>query len=167
MARKRQMSSIKEELTQIFNEHEGRIPPEAVIEFARDENTALHAEFEWDDTEAAHQFRLEQARKIIRLNIDIVETPNGNVRVPVYVSLVSDRRGGGGYRALTDVMSDADMRAQLLQQAIDELRRVQRKYESLRELAPVFEALDRVARNANRRQARNANRGRRRRPVRS
>ena len=154
MARRAKRSSIKEELTQIFNEHNGRIPPEAVIEFARDENTALHAEFEWDDTEAAHQYRLEQARKIIRLNIEVIETPNGNVRVPVYVSLVSDRRGGGGYRALSDVMSDAEMRAQLLQQAINELRRVQRKYESLRELTPVFAALERVARNASRRQNR-------------
>jgi hypothetical protein len=148
------MSSIKEELTQIYNEHNGRVPPEAVVNFARDENTALHAEFEWDDTEAAHQFRLEQARKIIRLNIDVIETPNGNVRMPVYVSLVSDRRGGGGYRALTDVMSSAEMRAQLLQQAIDELQRVRRKYESLRELTPVFAALDRVARNATRRRNR-------------
>jgi len=156
MGRRRQMSSIKDELTQIFNEHNGRVPPEAVIEFARDENTALHAEFEWDDTEAAHQFRLDQARKIIRLNIDVIETPNGNVRMPVYVSLVSDRRGGGGYRALTDVMSNAEMRAQLLQQAIDELQRVRRKYESLRELTPVFAALDRVARNADRRRNRRA-----------
>jgi len=154
MTRRRQMSSIKEELTQIYNEHNGRVPPEAVVNFARDENTALHAEFEWDDTEAAHQFRLEQARKIIRLNIDVIETPNGNVRMPVYVSLVSDRRGGGGYRALTDVMSSAEMRAQLLQQAIDELQRVRRKYESLRELTPVFAALDRVARNATRRRNR-------------
>lgn len=156
MGRRRKMSSIKDELTQIFNEHNGRVPPEAVIEFARDENTALHSEFEWDDTEAAHQFRLEQARKIIRLNIEVIETPNGNVRMPVFVSLVSDRRGGGGYRALTDVMSDAEMRAQLLQQAIDELQRVRRKYESLRELAPVFAALDRVARNATRRRNRRA-----------
>jgi len=156
MGRRRQMSSIKDELTQIYNEHNGRVPPEAVVEFARDENTALHAEFEWDDTEAAHQFRLEQARKIIRLNIEVLETPNGNVRMPVFVSLVSDRRGGGGYRALTDVMSNAEMRAQLLQQAIDELQRVRRKYESLRELAPVFAALDRVARNASRRRNRRA-----------
>jgi hypothetical protein len=150
------MSSIKEELTQIFQEHDGHLPPEAVVEFARNENTALHAEFEWDDTEAAHQFRLSQARKLIRLNIDVIETPNGNVSVPVYVSLVSDRRSGTGYRALTDVMSDAEMRAQLLQQAIHELQRVRRKYESLRELAPVFSALDRVARNATRRHQRQA-----------
>ena len=153
--RRRAISSIKEELTQIYNEHNGRVPPEAVVEFARDENTALHAEFEWDDTEAAHQFRLEQARKIIRLNIEVLDTPNGSVRMPMFVSLVSDRKsGGGGYRALTDVMSSAEMRAQLLQQAIDELQRVRRKYESLRELTPVFAALDRVARNATRRRNR-------------
>lgn len=154
---RRKAASIREELELIRDTHNGRLPPEAVIEFARDENTTLHSEFEWDDTEAAHQFRLEQARRIIRLNINVLPTEGGNVRVPMYVSLVSDRvRNGGGYRTLNDVMSDEDMREQFLTQALDEFQRVRRKYETLRELAPVFAALDRVARNAGRRRTRRA-----------
>lgn len=148
---KRKVATIREELEQIRDEHNGQIPPEAVIAFARNKNTALHTEFEWDDTEAAHQFRLEQARRIIRLNINIVPTKNGNVRVPVYVSLVADRKNGGGYRTLNDVMSDDDMREQFLQQALDDLQRVRRKYETLRELTPVFAAIDRVTLKINKR----------------
>lgn len=154
MPRRRVMSSIREELEKIRDKNGGMLLPEAVVEFARDKKTALHAEFEWDDTEAAAQYRLVQARHVIRLNIDVIPTENGNVAVPVYVSLVRDRRKGQGYRTLRDVMNSADMRAQLLQQAVEELRRVQRKYESLRELAPVFTVLDRVARNLTRRNKR-------------
>jgi hypothetical protein len=141
----RKVATIRTELEQIRDAHDGQIPPEAVVAFATNKNTALHAEFEWDNTEAAHQFRLEQARRIIRLNINIVPTENGNVRVPMYVSLVSDRKNGSGYRTLNDVMSDEDMREQFLQQALDDFQRVRRKYETLQELTPVFSALDRVA----------------------
>lgn len=153
---RRKSTSVKEELERLREQNGGElVQPEQVIEFARlNRNSALHAEFEWDNTKAAHQFRLEQARRIIRLNIDVLETPGGDVTVPMYVSLVSDRKNGGGYRRLNAVMNNAEMRAQFLQQALDEFQRVRRKYETIRELAPVFAALDRVSRNATRRRSR-------------
>lgn len=155
---RRKAASVREELERLREQNGGElVQPEQVIEFAQQNaDSALHAEFEWDDTEAAHQYRLEQARRIIRLNINVVETENGNVRVPMYVSLVSDRKTGGGYRTLSDVMSDDDMREQFLDQALAEFQRVRRKYEAIRELVPVFEALDRVSRNASRRRNRRA-----------
>lgn len=141
---------LRAELEQIRENNDGQLRPEDVVDFARDPNTALHHEFEWRNSKAAHQFRLEQARRVIRLNIRVVETENGNVPVPMYVSLKSDRQAGGGYRTLTDVMSDEDLRAQLLEEALAELQRVRRKYQTLQELSPVFTALDRVARRASR-----------------
>jgi hypothetical protein len=138
---------IREEIERLREANDGHLHPEQVVDFARrNRRSSLHAEFEWDDTAAAHQFRLEQARQIIRLNIRIVPTENGDVTVPMYVSLVSDRKSGGGYRALEDVMSDDALREELLGQALDEFNRVRRKYQTLQELAPVFTALDRVAR---------------------
>ena len=142
-------TQIREELERLRESNDGSLNPEQVVDFARrNRRSALHAEFEWDDTEAAHQFRLEQARRIIRLNINVLETPNGDVTVPMYVSLVSDRRNGGGYRTLESVISNEELRAQLLQQALDEFQRVRRKYQTLQELRPVFTALDRAARRA-------------------
>jgi hypothetical protein len=146
--------AILEELAQLYEEH-GTLRAEDVVEFAQDESTALHSEFEWDDSEAARQYRLEQARKIIRINVNILPTRNGNVTVPVYVSLVQDRsQPGGGYRRLVDVMSDDEMREQLLQQALAEFQRVGRRYRALQELAPVFTALDRVTRRMQRQASR-------------
>ncbi len=147
-------TQIRDELERLRESNNGSLNPEQVVDFARrNRRSALHAEFEWDDTEAAHQFRLQQARHIIRLNINVLETPNGDVTVPMYVSLVSDRTRGGGYRTLESVMSSEELREQLLQQALDEFQRVRRKYQTLQELAPVFTALDRVARRAERARA--------------
>lgn len=136
---------ILAELTQIREQHNGNLLAEDVVEFARNENTALHSEFEWDDTEAARQYRLDQARRIIRLNVQVLPTARGNVTVPVYVSLTSDRiQPGGGYRRLEDVMSDPELRQQFLDQALAEFERVRRKYQNLQELAPIFAAIERV-----------------------
>jgi len=141
---------IRAELEQIRNANDGQLLPEAIVEFARNRNTALHGEFEWNNTKAAQRFRLEQARRVIRLNINVLSTEGGDVTVPMYVSLKADRHTGGGYRTLEDVMSDDEMRAQLLEQGLEEFQRVRRKYQTIQELTPVFTAIDRVARRTNR-----------------
>lgn len=126
---------------------DGILQAEDVVEFARDERTALHSEFEWDDSVAAHQHRLEQARKIIRLTLTVVESPAGPQTVRMYASCDSDRvNPGGGYRSLVEVMNSEDLRDQLLHAALRDLRTVRRKYQQLRELQPIFRAIDRVAR---------------------
>jgi hypothetical protein len=135
---------ILAELAQLREQH-GTLRAEDVLEFAKDENTALHAEFEWDDTEAARQHRLAQARKIIRINVQVIPTARGDVTVPVYVSLSSDRiQPGGGYRRLEDVMNDSKLRNEFLAQALAEFERVRRKYQNLQELSPIFAAIERV-----------------------
>lgn len=126
---------------------DGILQAEDVVEFARDERTALHSEFEWDDSVAAHQHRLEQARKIIRLTVTVVDSPAGQQTVRMYASCDSDRvKPGGGYRSLVEVMNSEDLRDQLLHAALRDLRTVRRKYQQLRELQPIFRAIDRVSR---------------------
>ena len=50
-----------------------------------------------------------------------------------------------GYRAIVDIRSSDELYQVMLRDAIDELERMRRKYESIRELRPVFRAVDRVA----------------------
>ena len=40
----------------------GLLDPRRVVDYARDPDTALHSKFEWDDSLAAEQRRLRQAR---------------------------------------------------------------------------------------------------------
>lgn len=134
-----------QELEFVRTQHGGVLRPEDVVEFARNERTALHAEFQWDDSEAAQQYRLWQARQVIRLTITVVDSPAGKQTLPMYVSLVPDRqKPGGGYRPLVEVMTAEDMRDQLLRQALGELKTVRKKYQQLQELRPIFRAIERV-----------------------
>lgn len=137
---------IRDELEQIRQLHGGLLKPEDVVKFASNERTALHQEFEWDDARASAEYRLEQARKVIRVAVTILPSPHSDQEpVRAYVSVASDRaQPGGGYRAFADVMTDDAMRAELVNEAIGEAKRWRRKYERLRELAPIFRAIDKV-----------------------
>lgn len=136
-------TTIKE-LIDITNEHNGRLSPEDVVEYARDPSTALHSCFEWDETEAARKYRLEQAKHIIRVSVQILAGTNEDQRV--FVSLQEDRgdKDEGSYRLLLDVLNDDEMRDKLLEQARKDFLIWKRKYETLKELVPVFEAMMRT-----------------------
>lgn len=134
---------IKLELETLAEANNGLLRPETVVEFAKDPNTALHSRFEWDDTEAATKYRIWQARQLIKVVVNIL--PNENeTEYQVFVSLKSDRLNGGGYRALVDVMSNDDQRKELLTQAHNDFKLWQKKYQQLKELAPVFDKMAEV-----------------------
>lgn len=131
---------IKQELEALAEANNGLLHPEKVVEFAKDPTTALHSRFEWDDSEAAVKYRIWQARQLIKVTVNIL--PNENeTEYQVFVSLKSDRLNGGGYRALVDVMSNDDQRKELLSQAHNDFKLWQKKYQQLKELAPVFEKM--------------------------
>lgn len=135
----RDQSAIRQELAAL--QQDGVIRPVDVVEFAKDPDTALHDCFEWDESKAAHEFRLEQARKLLRVFVTVDPVSNKSIRA--FVSLTSDRKEpGGGYRATVDVLSDADMTRQMLSDALAELRVVQRKYKSLQALEKVWQSID-------------------------
>lgn len=136
---------IHAELEAIRTANGGLISPEKVVEFAKSELTALHGRFTWDDTEAAKQHRLWEARQIVRIFVTFA--PDDAVKqhqVRMYCSLDADRKSDGGYRLLTDIMSHAEMRKQLLNQALRDFRLFREKYQTLKELEPIFSAAESV-----------------------
>lgn len=140
------MDAIAKELKRLADENRGLLLPEAVVEAARDEDSPLHSRFEWDDSKAAEAHRLWQARQLIRVTVNIIGGAE-EAEERVWVSLKSDRYGEtGGYRSLVKVMTDAEMRVQLLAQALDEMELFRAKYQRLKELAEVFQAMKKVRR---------------------
>ncbi len=134
---------IVNELKRIAEDHGGIVKPEVVVEAARDTESPLHSQFEWDDSEAAHRYRLWQARALIN-SVEVI-TPNRQ-RHQMFVSVTTDRsEAGGGYRLLRDVMSSDDLRTQLLLDAKKEMIHFKSKYQQLGELSKVFEAMDESA----------------------
>jgi hypothetical protein len=126
---------------------DGLIRPEDVVKRARNAKSPLHDHFTWDNSEAARQWRLIEARNLIRVHV--VQAAEDIEPIQAFVSLTSDRvRPGGGYRALTDVMNDAELYNQMRQDAFTQLQNMQLKYRRIVELEPVWKAFDHAKRKS-------------------
>lgn len=139
-------TELQNELRRIADDHGGTLRAEDVVEAAKDEASILHSKFKWDDTEAAHLYRLQQARQLIRVVVQFVGPAEVAQRTRVFVSLTPDRhRGGEGYRFIADVMNDDELRRQLVIDALKELHRIEQRYGELKELAAVFEEIRKIS----------------------
>lgn len=148
--------TIEEELEEIREMNGGKIEPKKVVDYARNPDTSLHNRFQWDDTAAAEAFREWQARKIISLVFCVVTTDkkgkthisaditSDGTKTRSYISLTTDRNTDGGYRKLEDILSNEDLRTQMLEDAKADMNIFKGKYSELKELAGVFEAMDKV-----------------------
>jgi hypothetical protein len=130
--------AIIQELRRIADENDGLLEPVHVVEAARNAASPLHPHFEWDDSIAAQNYRIWQARDLLIKVKVILDGPN-ETQVPtrVFVSLTPDRHSGDGYRPLDVVLANTSLRNQLLEDALHEMERFQAKYATLRELTKV------------------------------
>ena len=130
------------ELERIRAASDGLLSPADVVRAARAKRSPLHGLFTWDDTAAAQEWRIHEARNLIRVIVQVL--PQTGEETTVYVSLSQDRKNEGGYRHVAEVIYDDDLRTDMLATAMDELRALQKKYKKLKELAAVFAALEEV-----------------------
>lgn len=128
-------------LKKLADDNDGIILPKQVVEAARSIKSPLHSYFEWDDDKAAESYRIWQARQLLRVCVEYIKESKHPVEV--FVSLTTDRRQGG-YRIQTEVLSNSEMRRQLLADALSELELFRHKYFRLKELADVFKSIRRV-----------------------
>ena len=136
------MKEVAAELIRISNENNGILRAEDVIEAARPTESPLHNKFTWEDSQAAHLWRLEEARRLIRVTVQYIGGDKDSSLTRVFVSLKPDRQNeGGGYRTTVSVMSSAEMRKQMMKDAYEEMESFQQKYKMLQELEEVFKAM--------------------------
>ena len=129
---------------------DGLIKPERVVEAARPKTSPIHDQFEWDNSAAAEKYRLLQASELIRVSVEIIDC-GGNrdpVMVRAFTSLTTERGVSGGYRATVQVLSNKQMREQMLADAIAELQAFEKRYAILKELAGVFAASRKLRKTA-------------------
>ena len=101
-----------EELEQIRLDNDGLLTVSAVVEAARNEASALHKHFDWDDNSAAEKYREWQARTLIQ-KCRVTLNDREETVIRAYVSVPTDRKEGG-YRAVHEVLEDSTMRESLL-----------------------------------------------------
>lgn len=121
---------------------DGSVTPTAVVEDARDPDHPLHRCFVWDDSEAAERYRQQQARLLVNSIRVVVLKDDRPQQQTAWIS-VDVRETGKGYLPASVVMSDDDYRSQALAEALSALQGWRRRYGHLKELADVFEAIDR------------------------
>jgi len=135
---------VIKELSRISLANGGLLRPEDVVKAARVKTSPLHRHFEWNNTRAAAAHRLWQARQLISVCVQIL--PGVTEPVSVFTSLSTDRGRGGGYRTTVAVCSNAELREQMLQDALHDLNTFQSRYAHLRQLSEVFAAIRKVNR---------------------
>lgn len=121
------------------------ITPEAVVGDAQPKESPLHDHFEWNNKVAAHEYRLDQARALVRA---VLFVPESSPPVRAFVSIGCSTTGEGGeetkynaYRTVRDVMADPAQRAATLRRARMEAQAYYDRYQAFEELSKVIQAI--------------------------
>lgn len=133
---------LGEELAKI-RKNRGTLTPSIIVEEAmKNPNGILHGQFQWSDKKAAVEWRIEQAKYILR-SIE-VQIEEGKVfRAFVNVPIGSNTKERH-YVPIKNALNNEISRDWLLQTAMRELVYFRHKYATLKELTNVFEAIDKA-----------------------
>lgn len=132
--------TIGQELERLQRANGGRLTPEAVVEAAKDPDSPLHGEFEWDKAKAAHQHWLHQARMLIA-DLTIETSEEKTIRAFVNVT----RGGEREYADTRTTLSDPELRAQVLSRLQDEADDFADRAKNYSEFAEVCAAISTAA----------------------
>lgn len=122
--------AIGEELASIYS-NEGELTANGVIAKAKKRTSALHDEFVWDDDEAAHKFRLVQARTLIRVVVTLKPK-----KVPRREwTYVKEKKQPGGYIPMEVAVQIPDAYQNALQALQSKVSSAIESVEELREAA--------------------------------
>jgi hypothetical protein len=128
------------------------LTPDMLVEYAANPKTHVHRCFTWDNDAAAHQYRLQQARMLIR-SVQIVyeERPAEPQRV---FTLVTVEHGNAkqGYMPTEIIVTKPDLFSDALRRLKAEATAALRSVKELERLAPAHKAkaLQRAARDLGR-----------------
>ncbi len=121
---------------------------EQVLSAACKRSSPLHRAFDWDDASAAHEHRLSTARLILRsLRYEVRLTPSGPMRVCRYFVGLNSQPKEERYVTFARIMSDKDLRAEMLDQLKRELKSFAERnadFRGERALKEVFRAIDKL-----------------------
>lgn len=137
-----------EKLSSIFDDilqKTGRLDGEIVVQEAESSKSpharVLREYLEWDNDKAGHRFRVIQATNLIRrVRVTFAPDEKPMRTTAKYVHVTTEV---GRTRAkITDVMTDAEYRAQALTDCLRQAQALRRKYAFLQELSQFFQQID-------------------------
>jgi hypothetical protein len=118
---------------------DGMLLRRRIVKEAKNLKNPLHkAGFTWSIHRAAEEHWLEQAGQLIREVEIYVEFEGKEIQARRFISLSVDRIRGGGYRGLIEVMKNPSMRKMMVEDALADLERFERRYNNLKEFTELF-----------------------------
>ena len=122
----------------------------AVVDDARPKASPLHRYFEWNNTKAAEEYRMDQARHLIQAVTIIREDAPESEPTRAIVTLIDSPANGSKYYTLGEVQSDSEVREAYLAQALREAHQWMDRYKRFeKELALAFDGIRKAASKAN------------------
>lgn len=119
--------------------HGGRLTPQSVVEEASSPGSPIHKAFTWDDTKAAHDHRVWQARQLIgHITVEYEDRPITE-RVRAFANVTIDKCQY--YDSMRVVVDDPAKRQQILADAMREIDSWRRRYAAIEELAGIRQAI--------------------------
>lgn len=110
------------ELKRIY-ERDGKLRTTAVVSEAKKKTSPLHPEFEWDDSKAGEEYRLIQARQLIRsVRIERPVGDGSTIKEPMFIHVRNEEGQGveGEYHTRDVLVKHPDM----FLRALDEARSI-------------------------------------------
>ena len=127
--------AVGQALEQIRDNGDGFFTPADVLEESRPDYAPLHGAFEWDDTTAAEAHRLTQAGMLVRaVRVQTFAVESNEVRVVRAFVSVGNSAGTLAYTSVARAMSEPDLRAYVLSEALASWRSFEAKYATLLDL---------------------------------
>lgn len=112
------------------------VTPKQILDYARNPETELHKCFEWNDTIAAEQYRLQQARLIVchLVTVDESKPEPQKIRVMQHIDEC--------YKPVKLIVRNKTEYESLLERARAELRAFKNRYHTLVELEEILALID-------------------------
>ena len=127
---------VGETLDEIRIKNNGRLTPEAVVTAAENNRSSLHRYFEWDDSKAAHAYRIDQARELIRAIRVIVDDRDE----PVQAFMSLKDKDGTAYHSVEDVCGCSQLQLIVLRQAQRDLEAWENRYQEIEDICDLVRA---------------------------
>jgi hypothetical protein len=125
------------EAVEALRDEDGLLRLEKIVEVASDPESILHSRFEWNDPTAAHKFRIEQARSLVRECKIPVRIGPQIIHAPAFVSVPSE--SANTYRRIDEIEQRSPEAHQVL---LDEMTRVSGVLNRARRVALVLDIED-------------------------
>ncbi len=111
-------------------EVDGQAEPDAIVDRARDEFSAMHGYFTWDDTECGTLYRRRQARRLLQAIRVVYKTADGATpkQQRIYVKPLADP---GGYSTIERAVKDTEYWKRIIRDTVAHLRGTMERLDDL------------------------------------